>query len=62
MTTLYETLGEMKLQRVKKKKNNGTRLKRRKPRRNPFLTNAYLLFYFTLRINKIEQGNVSFMN
>lgn len=61
MTTLYETLGEMKLKRVKKK-DNGTRLKRRKPRKNAFLTNNYLLFYYTSRINEIEQGNLFFKN
>lgn len=47
MTTLYETLGEMKLERVKKK-NNGTRLKRRKPRRK-YIFNKHLFtipFYF----------------
>lgn len=27
-----------------------------------FLTNNYLLFYYTLRINKIEQGNLFFKN
>lgn len=49
MTTLYETLGEMKLERVKKKKkNNGTRLKRGKPRKK-YIFNKHLFtipFYF----------------
>lgn len=37
-------------------------LKTKKTQKKSIFRNAYLLFCYTLRINKIEQGNLSFKN